>query len=326
MSDTDTDTTSAATANHTDASPTASRQTSEAQPDVTPTPTVITPNLLREWTLPGGGDSKYGRGQVVVVGGALRSPGAAQLAGLAALRVGAGRLTLAVARSVAPHVAVAVPESGVAPLAETDGGHVAGTSVRDIADDLSSADVVLVGPGLDDADEAEALLRELPDLLGDDTILALDAYALGVLPKVEEIAQTFANRLVLTPNTSEADRLLERDSDEDADTDLVADTLAIARRYRAVVSCHNVIAHPDGRVWQSGTGHSGLGTSGSGDVLAGAITGLCARGAEPAQAAVWASHAHAAAGDRLSVRVGPLGFLARELLDELPLILVEVEG
>lgn len=54
--------------------------------------------------------------------------------------------------------------------------------------------------------------------------------------------------------------------------------------------------------------------------------GLCARGAEPAQAAVWASHAHAAAGDRLSVRVGPLGFLARELLDELPLILVEVEG
>ena len=158
------------------------------------------------------------------------------------------------------------------------------------------------------------------------TILALDAYALGVLPKVEEIAQTFANRLVLTPNTSEADRLLERDSDGDADTDLVADTLAIARRYRAVVSCHNVIAHPDGRVWQSGTGHSGLGTSGSGDVLAGAITGLCARGAEPAQAAVWASHAHAAAGDRLSVRVGPLGFLARELLDELPLILVEVEG
>ncbi|WP_083709961.1 NAD(P)H-hydrate dehydratase [Leifsonia sp. ALI-44-B] len=319
----DTDTTSA---DHTDGSPAASQPASEGRPDVTPTPTVITPNLLREWTLPGGGDSKYGRGQVVVVGGALRSPGAAQLAGLAALRVGAGRLTLAVARSVAPHVAVAVPESGVAPLAETDRGHVAGASARDIADDLSSADVVLVGPGLDDADEAEALLRELPDLLGDDTILALDAYALGVLPKVEEIVQTFSNRLVLTPNTSEADRLLERDSDEDGDTDLVADTLAIARRYQAVVSCHNVIAHPDGRVWQSGTGHSGLGTSGSGDVLAGAITGLCARGAEPAQAAVWASHAHAAAGDRLSVRVGPLGFLARELLDELPLILVEVEG
>jgi ADP-dependent NAD(P)H-hydrate dehydratase len=76
----DTDTTSA---DHTDGSPAASQPASEARPDVTPAPTVITPNLLREWTLPGGGDSKYGRGQVVVVGGALRSPGAAQLAGLA---------------------------------------------------------------------------------------------------------------------------------------------------------------------------------------------------------------------------------------------------
>jgi ADP-dependent NAD(P)H-hydrate dehydratase len=73
-----------------------------------------------------------------------------------------------------------------------------------------------------------------------------------------------------------------------------------------------------------------LGTSGSGDVLAGAgagagaIAGLLARGAEPAQAAVWATHLHAAAGDRLASRVGPLGFLARELVGELPAILAEL--
>ena len=75
-------------------------------------PTPVTPNLLREWSLPDTGGSKYGRGQVLVIGGAAKTPGAAMLSATAALRVGGGRLTLAVARSVALHVAVALPESG----------------------------------------------------------------------------------------------------------------------------------------------------------------------------------------------------------------------
>src|ERR1700709_115383 len=77
------------------------------------TPRLVTPMMLREWALPAAGDSKYGRGQVLVVGGARGTPGAVLLAGLAALRVGAGRLSLAVAGSVATAMAVAVPEAGV---------------------------------------------------------------------------------------------------------------------------------------------------------------------------------------------------------------------
>ncbi len=88
-------------------------------------PQHITPNVLREWPLPEPGAGKYGRGQVLVIGGASYTPGAAMLSALAALRVGAGRLTLAVGASVAHHVAVAVPESGVLPLAEDADGHVA---------------------------------------------------------------------------------------------------------------------------------------------------------------------------------------------------------
>ncbi|MET0932909.1 MAG: NAD(P)H-hydrate dehydratase [Mycetocola sp.] len=280
---------------------------------------AVTPNSLREWPLPEAGDSKYGRGQVVVVGGARRSPGAAMLSGLAALRVGAGRLTLAVAASVATAVAVAVPECGIVPLAETPDGHVSGPGVAGAESDLSGADAVLIGPGLDDPDEAERMLSALVPLIRSDATVVLDAFALGVLPKVPRFADAFGGRLVLTPNKEEAARLLERDLD-----DLVADIAEIARRYRAVVTCYDVIAHPDGRIWRTGTGGGGLATSGSGDVLAGAITGLCARGATPEQAAVWATHAHAAAGDRLAVQVGPLGFLAGELLDELPRVLVEI--
>ncbi|GGE94359.1 NAD(P)H-hydrate dehydratase [Mycetocola zhadangensis] len=283
---------------------------------------VVTPNLLREWALPEASDSKYGRGTVLIVGGARRSPGAAMLAGMAALRVGAGRLTLAVAGSVAAPVAVAVPESGIVFLPETADGAVSGDGLAVAEKDLSSSDAVLVGPGLDDPDELKVMLSTLPSLLGEETVVVLDAFALGVLPGVPDAVSALAGRLLLTPNKGEAERLLERDLGDDLATDIAE----IAERYGAVVTCYDVIAHPDGRVWRTGTGAGGLATSGSGDVLAGAITGLCARGASLEQAAVWATHAHAAAGDRLAVQVGPMGFLARELLDEFPRVLVEING
>ena len=89
-------------------------------------PTVVTPALLRGWALPEVGSSKYGRGQVLVVGGARGTPGAAMLAAVASLRAGAGRLTLAVGESVAVAVAVAIPESGVVGLPETSSGSVRG--------------------------------------------------------------------------------------------------------------------------------------------------------------------------------------------------------
>ncbi|MFB2597347.1 NAD(P)H-hydrate dehydratase [Herbiconiux sp. P17] len=291
-------------------------------------PVVVTPTLLREWGLPGPGESKYDRGQVVVVGGDRRSPGAALLAAEASLRVGAGRLTVALAESVAVSASVALPESGVVALRETPEGHIDGTAIGLAADDLADADAVLVGPGLDDADQARRMLDLLPELVAPHAVVLLDAYALGVLPG-SAAREAFTGRLVLTPNPGEAARLLEAvdgaegiGDGDDADVDLVARTLAAA--YRAVVSCQGRVAHPDGRLWRIGTGHGGLGTSGSGDVLAGAIAGLSARGASPEQAAVWATHAHAAAGDRLAVSVGPLGFLARELLAELPRVFVEV--
>ncbi|WP_368499057.1 NAD(P)H-hydrate dehydratase [Herbiconiux sp. A18JL235] len=301
-------------------------------------PVVVTPAVLREWELPSAGASKYDRGQVVVVGGDRRSPGAALLAAEASLRVGAGRLTIALAEGAAIMAAVALRESGVVALPERD-GQIVGSSIEAARDDLEPADAVLVGPGLDDAEQTLALLDRLPALVGDETTVVLDAYALGVLPR-SKARDAFAGRLVLTPNPGEATMLLEAmddgagsddegagsgdDGDGSADDDIERTVRALARAYDAVVSCQSRVAHPDGRLWLVGTGHGGLGTSGSGDVLSGAIAGLCARGVAREEAAVWATYAHAAAGDRLAVEVGPLGFLASELLLELPRVLVEV--
>ena len=279
---------------------------------------TLTPALLRDWPLPAGADSKYDRGQVVVIGGARKSPGGALLAGVAALRVGAGRLTLGVGASVAVPLAVAVPEAGVVGLAETPAGAVRGGDLDALADELGEADAVVLGVGLDDADEARALLGTLPGLLGGSTRLLLDAYALGALAGLGDDFHP-ASALVLTPNPAEAGLLLGRDLD-----DLQDDVTRIAARFTATVSCQGVIAAPDGRIWLTGTGQGGLGTSGSGDVLAGAIGGLLARGADPEQAACWGTWLHAAAGDRLNARVGPTGYLARELLPELPTLLAEL--
>ena len=85
------------------------------------------------------------------------------------------------------------------------------------------------------------------------------------------------------------------------------------------------IATPDGDLWADHSGVAGLGVSGSGDVRAGIVAGLLARGAEPAQAAVWAAHLHGRAGERLASTVGRLGFLARDLPAQVPGLLLEIE-
>ncbi|MDV8147772.1 NAD(P)H-hydrate dehydratase [Arthrobacter sp. B10-11] len=297
----------------------------------------VTPTLLRGWPLPGGGSGKDDRGSVLVIGGARKTPGAALLAGTAALRAGAGRLTLAVAGSTAVQVAVALPEAGVVGLAETDDGAVQGHGVSALSDELGKAAAILVGPGLDDMEETESLLRELLKLdstnadvdspggeSADRPAVVLDAYALGCLPDLLNDLGPWAGRLILTPNITESGILLGRDV-----KDLHQDVAEIARRYRAVVSCQGVIAgDSDGtggvRVWEITTGYGGLGTSGSGDILAGAIAGLRARGTSDAQATCWGTHLHAAAGDRLASRLGSLGYLARELADELPALMMEL--
>ena len=297
-------------------------------------PTLVTPSLLRDWPLPAPGEDKYSRGSVLVIGGARATPGAALLAGAAALRAGAGKLTLAVAESVAVQVGVTLPECGAMGLPETSSGSVTGEGLDLISSYLDSADAILVGPGLDDPDLAEDLLRALLEreaAAGDKNdgggpAVVLDAFALGALVNVQDRCDPWKGRLILTPNPKEAEILLGRDL-----KDLPADVAEIADRYQAVVSCQGLIARPSGpdapeesELWKITTGYGGLGTSGSGDVLAGAIAGLRARGTTGPQAACWGTHLHAAAADRLASRLGPLGFLARELADELPALMLEL--
>jgi hydroxyethylthiazole kinase-like uncharacterized protein yjeF len=278
---------------------------------------ILTPGLLRDWPLPAvEGEGKRARGDVLVVGGSRRTPGAVILAGLAALRAGAGRLTLAAPAGTSVHIGVAVPESGVLDLAETDRGSVSRGAAGAVLEAAKDADAVLIGPGLDDPDETTALLAAVLSEL-DGTPTVLDAYALGCLPRVDAPA---ASGLILTPNRTEAAFLSGSDVTEPA-----AAARCIAQEYGAVVCLEGHIADSEGGHWVTDAGHVGLGTSGSGDVLAGLICGLLARGAGPAQAACWGTHLHVTAGLRIVAESGPIGFLARDLVAEVPRVLAELQ-
>jgi ADP-dependent NAD(P)H-hydrate dehydratase len=284
-------------------------------------PVVVTPRVLRDWPLPQPSGSKNDRGVVLIVGGSRETPGAVVLAGEAALRAGAGKLQVATVESRAGQVGVALPEALVRPLPETSAGGFGVDAAKALADLASAADAVLVGPGMLGADDAADLVAAVVGVLGPRSALVVDALALAAFGAQGgvELGPDVAARTVLTPNIGELARVL------DAEPATVGDDVAghagrLSRRVGAVVHAGGEVSMtvaPDGRCWRDDHGDDGLGVSGSGDVLAGVTAGLLARGAQPAQAAVWAAHLHAVAGRRLATRVGDVGFLAREIAAEI---------
>jgi ADP-dependent NAD(P)H-hydrate dehydratase len=279
-------------------------------PDVTP----VTPALLRNWPVP-----NDDRGTAFVLGGARTVPGAVLLSGTAVLRAGAGTLQLGASERHATALGVAMPESSVFGLPETENGAVSRAAADVLADVLPKARAVVIGPGLTDVDETFALLERILPLVAEESRLVLDAYALGALSRKPELIEPWAGQTVLSPNRTEAEYLLGHEA-----TDFSAAAKEIAERYRAAVTLMGAIATPGGEQWFDGGGHIHLATSGSGDVLAGLIGGYLARSATPAQAACWATHVHALAGQRLIPRTGVTGLLARDLVAEVGTVISEL--
>jgi ADP-dependent NAD(P)H-hydrate dehydratase len=156
--------------------------------------------------------------------------------------------------------------------------------------------------------------------------LVLDAEAMLAVAGRPEQLHALRRPAILTPHAGEMASLLDLDKDRVLD-DVVGTALRAAAHFRAVVALkgsETIISTPDGESWRNRTGNVGLATSGSGDTLSGIIAGLAARGADPPHAAAWGVYLHGSAGDRLADRVGPLGFLARELLAEIPPLMAEL--
>lgn len=283
--------------------------------------TPITPAVLRAEKLPEheGAGSKDARGAIFVVAGSVEVPGAALLAAVGALRAGAGKLKIATCRSVATALAIAVPEAMVLGLEETEAGGIAPAAAERIIKAGARADAIVVGPGMMDPAACSALVAAVLDGVHE-TALVLDAGALAGLQDRPAALHRHAGRVILTPHTGEMARLLGIPREE-VEQDKLRHARDVAARFQCVVvmkGADTEVVSPQGEVWQFCGGTIGLATSGSGDTLAGVIGGLLARGAPPTRAAIWGVYLHGEAGARLVRRHRGIGFLARELLAEIP--------
>ncbi len=284
----------------------------------------IDARVLRRWPLPRLTEhvDKAARGDVLVVGGSREVPGAVLLAGEASLRSGAGRARIATARSVAAALAVAFPEARVIGLTENRRGEIVSSAARGLVDELPRTDALLLGPGTFELDLSRALLKRAA-ASARSTAVVLDAGALKSLGGRKQIEVGVLRGVVATPHAGEMAGLwqCERDRVRDEPLELARTAAKCLGITLVLKGVRTFIAEPDGTAFVNEAGNAGLATAGSGDVLAGIIAGLAARGATPLQAAVWGVHLHALAGDQLQRKRGPLGYLARELSAELPRLL-----
>lgn len=267
---------------------------------------------------PDNGADKNERGRVLAIGGSAMVPGGIALTAEAALRAGAGKVRIATIASAALPLGVAMPEVAVIALAENADGEIADDS---FTAHLARCDAVIAGPAMSCAEAAGTMLDTL--LNASEAALVLDAAALMHLPKRAERVGERPSPAILTPHIGEMAAMLGW-SAEKIDADRVAAVRRAADRYRAVVVLKgptSLVAAPGGALFAYAGGGVGLATGGSGDVLAGIVAGLAARGAGPLGATLWAVWLHGEAGRRCAEQLGPLGFLARELLAHVPALM-----
>ena len=259
-------------------------------------------------------------GQILIIAGSRDVPGAALLAAHGAMRAGAGKLQISCPDAIAVPLGVAMPEAMVVGQRTARGGGFPRSAIPNLAELAAKADAIVAGPGLEVDNAAGPLGRKL---LGLGKPMALDAALLHVLADCIEEVRAAEITPILLPHSGEMASLLGCEP-ADVEADPLGAGERCAERYRSFVLVKGVRSHvvaPDGRCWKYEGGGPGLGVSGSGDVLAGIVGGLLARGAEPLNALLWGVWLHGEAGRALSGKVGPLGYLAREIAGEVPALL-----
>lgn len=285
---------------------------------------VITPQDVAALLAPRAVDSNKGRfGHALIVGGSVGKAGAAAMAGIAALRVGAGLSTVATAQSVQPTVSGFAPEIMTEPLAETEAGTISlGAMGYGRMDAVAKGkNVIAIGPGISRHQETVQFVRTL---LGkyNDVATVVDADGLNAFEGVTQALDGRGRTLVLTPHPGEMARLAGLPSPKDVQ----ADRLGVARRFASehqlilvLKGWRTLLALPDGTVRVNTTGNPGMATGGTGDVLTGMVAGFLAQFPDdPVRAVCAAVYLHGLAGDIACERMGEQALIAGDLIPALP--------
>ena len=265
-------------------------------------------------------------GHLLIVAGSLGKSGAAALAGRAALRTGAGLVTVATAAAALPSIARTMAELMTEPLASTPEGTIAASALPRALALLKAKDAVLVGPGLStDPSTAEFVLGLLPKVKGP---CVVDADGLNIVSAKPGILGRMAGPVVLTPHPGELARLAGLSTAE-----VLRDRLTLvpgfAAKYGVTVvlkGYRTLIAGPDGRVFVNPTGNPGMATGGTGDVLGGMIASELAQEKGTLGAVLAAVFAHGLAGDVAAERLGEKALVAGDIIRYLPAAVKALAG
>ncbi len=259
-------------------------------------------------------------GRVLVCGGSINYIGAMYLACEAALRVGAGLVTLATPKSLQPILASKLTEVTYAPLSESEPGVVAEDAIEAMRPFLANSDVLLLGCGLGQSDAALAFVKSLVGRSSELAPLVLDADALNLLAKIPHWWQKLPGDAILTPHPGEMSRLtgLSVAEIQSRRLSVARDSAMSWQKTIVLKGACTIIASPDGQASVNPAINPGLASGGTGDVLAGAIAGLVAQGLSLRDAAVAGVFLHSQAGEMAGNEMGSAGMLASDLLPLLP--------
>jgi NAD(P)H-hydrate epimerase len=267
-------------------------------------------------------------GHVAILAGSPGKTGAAAMTALAAVRGGAGLVTLMAPQSLNPIFEVKITEPMTLPLQETDAHSVSMDAFDEIMDFLSNKHCLAVGPGVSLHPETQELVRKL--IVTSPCPVVADADALTALTGHCEILKQALSSIVITPHPGEMARLLDVST-----TDIQSDRLGVAEKFAkdfgvvVVLKGHRtVVADPSGRMAINTTGNPAMASGGMGDILTGLIGSLLAQGLDPFEAACVGVFVHGLAADRIVEKRGwgTRGLAATDLLEEIPAVLKELES
>ena len=258
-------------------------------------------------------------GHVLILAGSVGMTGAATLTARAALRSGAGLVSLGVPTSLNDILEVKLTEAMTIPLPETADRGLSIEALPVIHDHLGRMDALVMGPGLASNPSTGQLVEALLQEVSCPVVLDADGLNLAAKLGVLERRTNDSCPLVITPHPGEMARLL-RCSIGEIQTDRVAAALTAAQRFcctAVLKGAGTVVAAPNGHFWVNTTGNVGMATGGTGDVLSGILGALLAMGVPPIAAAGMAVYAHGLAGDLALKWRGEISLVAGDLTESL---------
>jgi len=287
--------------------------------EVGPKQFLLTADLIKSYLTPRTeGAHKGTTGHLLVIAGSPGKTGAASMTSIAALRAGAGLVTLGIGQSLNAVLEAQVLEAMTVPLPESRDGALGESAFDAIQELMPGKRCLAIGPGLGQASETRRLVRKIIEK--SQIPVVVDADGINNLAGRIQILKKARAPIILTPHPGEMARLLNVDTGR-----IQQERINSARNFAVDFNVHivlkgarTVVAHPDKRIFINTTGNSGMASGGMGDVLTGIIAGQIVQGFSPESAAHAGVYLHGAAADSLAQSIGPYGYLAGEVMGAIP--------